>query len=420
MFYDQAKIFVRSGDGGDGMIGFRREKHVPRGGPDGGDGGRGGDILFSVNRHDNTLVRFHRQNHFRAGNGGHGGRKRMTGADGESLRLEVPPGTVIRDAESGDLLADLTEPEQEVVVLKGGRGGRGNVRFASSTNQAPRIAERGEPGQELWLTLELKLIADVGIVGVPNAGKSTLLAAVSSARPKIASYPFTTLQPNLGVVDLGGYQTLVLADIPGLIEGAAGGAGLGHDFLRHVERTRVLIHLLDGAATDPLEDWAMINQELALYAARLEQKPQIVVLNKIDLPDALAWEPLLKERIEATGYPFCAVSAATGDGVRSMLFKVQELLHDVPEQELLEQEPVILRPEPDQDAFVITRTDGGWRVQGRRIERLAAMTYWEFEATTRRFQQILESSGISDALEEAGIADGDTVYIGDQELEWTE
>jgi GTP-binding protein len=344
----------------------------------------------------------------------------MTGADGESLRLEVPPGTVIRDAESGDLLADLTEPEQEVVVLKGGRGGRGNVRFASSTNQAPRIAERGEPGQELWLTLELKLIADVGIVGVPNAGKSTLLAAVSSARPKIASYPFTTLQPNLGVVDLGGYQTLVLADIPGLIEGAAGGAGLGHDFLRHVERTRVLIHLLDGAATDPLEDWAMINQELALYAARLEQKPQIVVLNKIDLPDALAWEPLLKERIEATGYPFCAVSAATGDGVRSMLFKVQELLHDVPEQELLEQEPVILRPEPDQDAFVITRTDGGWRVQGRRIERLAAMTYWEFEATTRRFQQILESSGISDALEEAGIADGDTVYIGDQELEWTE
>lgn len=420
MFYDQAKIYVRSGDGGDGMIGFRREKHVPRGGPDGGDGGHGGDVIFVVNPHDNTLVRYHRKNHFRAENGGHGGRQRMTGANGESLRLEVPAGTVIRDAETGELLADLTQEAQEALILKGGRAGRGNVRFASSTNQAPRIAERGEPGEERWLTLELKLIADVGIVGVPNAGKSTLLAAVSSARPKIANYPFTTLQPNLGVVDMGEYRTMILADIPGLIEGAATGTGLGHEFLRHIERTRVLIHLLDGAAADPLEDWAMINQELALYDARLEEKPQIVVLNKIDLADALAWEPLLEEQIVKAGYQFCSISAVTGDGVQKMLYRVQEILQTVAEPVLHSKEPYVLRPAPDEDAFTIDRLDKGWRVQGRRIERVAAMTYWEFEATTRRFQQILQSMGISDALVEAGISSGDIVYIGDQELEWSE
>jgi GTP-binding protein len=420
MFYDKAKIFIRSGDGGDGMISFRREKHVPRGGPDGGDGGRGGDVIFVVNPHDNTLVRFHRNNHFRAGNGGHGGRQRMTGASGETLRLQVPAGTIIRDAESGETLADLTRPDQEALIAEGGRAGRGNVRFASSTNQAPRLAERGEPGEERWLTLELKIIADVGIVGVPNAGKSTLLSSVTAARPKIADYPFTTLQPNLGVVDFGDYQTMVLADIPGLIEGAAGGAGLGHDFLRHIERTRVLIHLLDGAGNDPLEDWAMINQELALYDARLEDKPQLVVLNKIDLADAEAWEPTLKDQIEGAGYPFCSISAVTGKGVRSMLYRVRELLLEAPEAELLEPEPIVLRPEADDDAFAISRTTDGWRVAGRRIERVAAMTYWEFEATTRRFQQILESMGISNALLEAGIASGDIVHIGDQELEWSD
>ncbi|UCG26207.1 MAG: GTPase ObgE [Chloroflexota bacterium] len=420
MFYDQAKIYVRSGDGGDGMIGFRREKHVPRGGPDGGDGGRGGDVRFVVSRHDSTLVRYHRKNHFRAGNGGHGSRKRMTGANGESLRLKVPAGTLIRDAENGELLADLMQDDQEVLILEGGRGGRGNVRFASSTNQAPRLAERGEPGQERWLTLELKLIADVGIVGVPNAGKSTLLSVVSSARPKIADYPFTTLQPNLGVVDLGEYQSLVLADIPGLIEGAAGGAGLGHDFLRHIERTRALIHLLDGAANDPLEDWAMINQELALYDAHLEQKPQIVVLNKMDLPDAQAWEPIIREQIEASSYQFCAISAASGEGIRTMLFEVAALLENAPQQDALAEETATIRPAPDEDAFKISREEDGWRVEGRRIERVAAMTYWEFEATTRRFQQILETMGISNALLEAGIDSGDMVYIGEEVLEWSE
>lgn len=419
MFYDQAKIFVRSGDGGDGMIGFRREKHVPRGGPDGGDGGRGGDIIFVVNPNANSLIRYHRNTHYRAGDGGHGGKAKRTGANGESILLEVPPGTLIREAETGDLLADLTLAGQEVILFQGGRGGRGNARFASSTNQAPRLAERGEPGEQAWLMLELKLIADVGIVGVPNAGKSTLLSVVSAARPKIAAYPFTTLQPNLGVVELDEFETMVFADIPGLIEGASTGVGLGHDFLRHIERTRVLIHLLDGSSTDPLQDWAMINQELALYDARLEQRPQLVVLNKIDLPEAIAWQPLVQEQVSEAGYPFCAISAVTQQGVRQMLYQVKQMLDEAPEP-MAAEERVVIRPEPDENTFAITRQDGGWRVAGKRIERVAAMTYWEFEATARRFQQILDEMGISDALIEAGVADGDTVYIGEETLEWRE
>jgi GTP-binding protein len=419
MFYDQAKIFVRSGDGGDGMISFRREKHVPRGGPDGGDGGRGGDITFVVNPNANSLIRYHRNTHYRAGDGGHGGKARKTGASGASIRLEVPPGTLIRGAESGDLLADLTLAGQELVLFQGGRGGRGNARFASSTNQAPRLAERGEPGEQAWLLLELKLIADVGIVGVPNAGKSTLLSVVSAARPKIAAYPFTTLQPNLGVVELDEFETMVFADIPGLIEGASAGVGLGHDFLRHIERTRVLIHLLDGSSSDPLQDWAMINQELALYDARLEQRPQLVVLNKIDLPEAIAWQPMVKEQVSEAGYPFCAISAVTQQGVRQMLYQVKQMLDEAPEP-MATEEKVVIRPEPDENVFTVTRQDGGWRVAGKRIERVAAMTYWEFEATARRFQQILEEMGISEALIEAGIADGDTVYVGEETLEWRE
>lgn len=420
MFYDLAKIYVKSGDGGDGMISFRREKHVPRGGPDGGDGGNGGNIIFSVNENISSLVHFHRNTQFRAGNGQHGGRKRMTGANGETLRLEVPPGTIVRDSESGELMADLTSPDQEVVLLRGGKGGRGNTRFASSTNQAPRLAERGEPGQEMWLDLELKLIADVGIIGVPNAGKSTLLSAVSAARPKIADYPFTTLQPNLGVAQLDDFETLVLADIPGLIEGASTGAGLGHEFLRHIERTRVLIHLLDGNAVDPLEDWAMINQELALYDARLEKKPQAIVLNKIDLPDAQVWESFVAERMNEEGLPFCSVSAVTGEGVRPMLYRVKQMLEELPETQPEIEAPVVIRPEPSEEAFTIQKEVDGWRVRGKSIERLAAMTYWEFEATTRRFQQILDKMGISEALVEAGVADGDTVFIGDEVLEWSD
>jgi len=423
MFYDQARIYVKSGDGGDGMISFRREKFVPLGGPDGADGGPGGDIIFVVNPNMNSLARYHKQVHFRAENGGHGGTRNKTGATGADLVLEVPPGTTIRDAESGELLGDLVSEDDRVTILAGGRPGRGNARFASSTNQAPRIAERGEPGQERWLTLELKLIADVGIVGVPNAGKSTLLSAVSAARPRIDSYPFTTLQPNLGVVEVGDGETMVWADIPGLIEGASAGVGLGHDFLRHVERTRVLIHLLDGAASDPLEDWAMINQELALYDVRMEEKPQIVVFNKMDLPDAQAWEPLIAERIEAEGLPFHAISAATGEGVRDLVFKVYRLLQEAPPVRLYqdEDELPVIRPEEDEEMWRIFRVeDGVWRVRGKKIERIAAQTYFEFDATAERFQRILDKMGISAALREAGVEEGDTVIIGDETLEWTE
>ena len=423
MFYDEARIFVKSGNGGDGMISFRREKFVPRGGPDGGDGGDGGSVCFEVDSNISSLVRFKRQVHFNAEDGKHGQRKRQTGGSGDDLVLPVPPGTIVRDAETGELLADLVEPGDSVCIVSGGKGGRGNTRFASSTNQAPRLAERGEPGEERWLTLELKLIADVGVVGVPNAGKSTLLSVVSAAQPKVAAYPFTTLQPNLGVVEFDDLETMVLADIPGLIEGAAGGTGLGHDFLRHVERTRVLLHLLDGAAQDPLEDWAMINQELALYHTRLEQKPQLVVLNKLDLPDAEAWEPLVRERMQDEKLPFHAISAVTQEGVREMLNKLRQMLQEAPESPLFETPETlpVIRPAEDPSAFTISRlANGSWRVRGKKIERIASQTYFEFDATAMRFQQFLDQMGISEALRDAGIEEGDTVLIGDEILEWAE
>jgi GTP-binding protein len=423
MFYDEARILVKSGSGGDGMISFRREKFVPRGGPDGGDGGRGGSIVFEVDTNVNSLVRYRRQVHFHAADGKNGQPKRQTGASGDDLILNVPPGTVIRDAETGELLADLVEPDDTIEILSGGNGGRGNIRFASSTNQAPRLAERGEPGKERWLALELKLIADVGVIGVPNAGKSTLLSVVSAARPKVAAYPFTTLQPNLGVVAFGDYETMVLADIPGLIEGAAGGAGLGHDFLRHIERTRVLLHLLDGASQDPLEDWAMINQELAFYDARLEQKPQLVVLNKIDLEEGRAWQPLVRQRMEEENIPFHAISAVTTEGVGELKSMLRKMLQDAlasPLYEEAESLPVI-RPEEDEEAFTISRLkNGDWRVRGKKIERVASQTYFEFDATAMRFQQILDNMGISQALRQAGIEEGDTVIIGNEMLEWIE
>ena len=422
MFYDEAKINVRSGDGGDGMISFRQEKFVRLGGPNGGDGGRGGNVIFVASTHLNSLLSFQHHKHYRAGNGVHGTVQNMTGAGGQDLRLEAPVGTIIRNAKTGDMLADLTQPGQEVVILSGGRGGRGNIHFANSRHQAPRIAERGEPGEELWLTLELKLIADVGIVGVPNAGKSTLLSVVSAARPKIGDYPFTTLQPNLGVVALDDYETMVLADIPGLIEGASAGVGLGHDFLRHVERTRVLIHLLDGMAVDPLQDWKMINDELALYNPALAAKPQLVVLNKFDLPDVKELEPLLREAISEAGQPFMSISAVTGEGVRPMLYEVKKMLDAQPvDTAPTAAEPVVIRPRIEERAFTISREDGHvWRVRGKEIERIVSMTYFEFDDALMRFQTVLEKMGITAALTQAGVKVGDTVYIGDMELEWGE
>ena len=419
MFIDRAKIHVQAGAGGDGVVAFRREKFVPRGGPSGGSGGRGGHVYLYVDPSLTTLQHFKRQVHFRAGRGGHGGGSNKTGAAGKDLRIPVPPGTVVRDAETGEILADLVRPGQEVLVARGGRGGRGNAAFKSDRNPAPRIAEKGEPGEERWLELELKVLADVGIIGVPNAGKSTLLSVVSRAKPKIADYPFTTLAPNLGVAEVD-HQQIVFADIPGLLEGAHEGVGLGLDFLRHIERTRVLVHLLDGASPDPLGDFEAINQELALFNPKLAEKPQIVVLNKIDLPEAREKWPQIKQAMEARGLPVLAISAVTGENVQKLLYKVKEMLETLPPEEEPEEAEVIeIRPEVDEKAFTIERVDEHtWRVRGIAIERAAKMTNWDYYEAAMRFQRIMKALGITDALREAGVQEGDTVLIGDVELVW--
>jgi GTP-binding protein len=418
MFLDEVKINVKGGGGGAGIVAFRREKYVPLGGPAGGDGGRGGDVVLVVTSRLSTLSPFSKKVHFKAERGGHGGGSNKTGASGVDLLVEVPPGTVVRDAGTGDLVADLTEPGQRVIVAKGGRGGRGNTRFKTSTNQAPRMAEKGEPGEERWLILELKLIADVGIIGVPNAGKSTLLSVVSAAKPKIAPYPFTTLAPNLGVVILDDRE-LVLADIPGLVEGAHAGIGLGHSFLRHIQRTRVLIHLLDGTGEDPIGDFVQINAELALFDPDLAGKPQLVALNKIDMPQAQERWPSVKAKLAELGVEAVAISGVTRQGVVELLHATLQVIQTLPEPEPAEEVPVF-RPEEDEDAFEIEFDGKAYHVLGKRIERAAAMTYWEYDEAVQRFQRILEALGISAALEEAGVEPGDTVIIGDTELEWSD
>ncbi|MCC7352856.1 MAG: GTPase ObgE [Anaerolineae bacterium] len=417
--FDETKIYVKAGDGGNGCVSFRREKFVPLGGPNGGKGGKGGDVSLVVDPHLNTLIFFRKHVHFRAGRGEHGRGKDQTGAAGADYLVPVPPGTVVRDAETGELLGDLTRPEQRLLVAAGGRGGRGNASFATPTNQAPRFAENGEPGQERWLKLELKLIADVGVVGVPNAGKSTLLSVVTAARPKIADYPFTTLEPNLGVALVDG-RDFVMADLPGLIEGAHTGAGLGHQFLRHVERTRLLIHLLNGASPDPLGDWQAINQELELFNPLLAQKPQVVALNKLDLPEARAIWPQVERALKARGQEAFAISAVTGEGVTPLMRRVAERLAGLPEPETGEEEVVVFRPAPDEKAFTVEREGDAWRVRGVRIERAAAMTNWDYYEAAARFQRILEALGVSQALVTAGVKDGDTVRIGTTELVWGE
>lgn len=419
MFIDEVEIIVQSGKGGDGAVHFRREKFVPRGGPDGGDGGKGGDVVLEVIPTLNTLSSFRKQSRFKADDGARGGGSNMTGKSAEDLVIPVPPGSVVYDRDRELVIGDMTEPGQRLTVAAGGRGGRGNARFATATNQVPRIAEKGEPGVERRLRLELKLIADIGIVGVPNAGKSTFLSAVTNARPKIAPYPFTTLEPNLGVANLDEETSLVLADIPGLIEGAHQGVGLGHDFLRHIQRTRVLIHLLDGISEDPVLDFAQINSELALFDPGLSQKPMVVALNKMDLPDVQARWPAIRRALKQRGVEPLAISAVTGENVRKLLYRAAQLLAEAPEQEKLEETPVY-RPEADPNEFTITREPDGWRVSGEAIERAAAMTYWEYDQSVRRFQRILETVGIDEALRERGIREGDTVYIADHELEWME
>lgn len=417
-FIDEVEISVASGKGGDGMVHFRRELYVPRGGPDGGDGGRGGSVILQVEPSMRTLYTFRRQRKFAADNGKPGGRAQRSGRSAEDLVLKVPAGTLVYNAKNGELLGDLTDDNQQLQVVKGGRGGRGNQHFANSRNQAPRIAEKGAPGEGKELRLELKLIADIGIVGVPNAGKSTLLASLTNAKPKIANYPFTTLQPNLGVAALDEDTTLVLADIPGLIEGAHKGVGLGHDFLRHIQRTRVLIHLIDGMAEDPLGDFAQINTELNLFDPNLAQKPQIVALNKIDLPDVQARWPEIEAALKNQGYTPMTISAATGQDVRRLLGRAAQELAALP-VETKEAVPVY-RPIEDPREFHVEPEKKGWRLRGTSLERVAAMTYWEEDQSVRRFQRILRQLGVDVALREKGVKPGDTVYIGDYELEWKE
>jgi GTP-binding protein len=420
MFIDQVNIHVRSGKGGDGMVHFRREKFVPLGGPDGGDGGKGGDVIFEVKATLNTLSAFRQNEKFMAEDGKKGGGSEMTGRGGKNLVIYVPPGTVIFDAETGALLGDLTSPGQQLLVCKGGRGGLGNQHYATSRNQAPRTAERGEPHEEKKLRLELKLIADIGIIGLPNAGKSTLLAALTNAKPKIGDYPFTTLEPNLGVANIDDDTTVVMADIPGLIEGAAEGAGLGHDFLRHIQRTRVLIHMVDGLSEDPLADYTQINSELALFDPKLATKPQIVALNKIDQPDVQQSLDEIKASFKKKKIELFTLSAMARTNTRDLLIAAHQRLAEIPVQELEEALPVY-KPDVDPNQFAITREDdGNWRVTGVAIERSAKMTYFEHEGSLRRFQKLLEKLGVDKALREAGVEEGDTVFIGDFELEWQE
>jgi GTP-binding protein len=421
MFIDQVEIQVRSGKGGDGMMHFHREKYVPRGGPDGGDGGKGGDLIFEVKPTLNTLSAFRPSQKFEAQDGKGGGSNQKSGKGGEDLVIFVPPGTAIFDADTQELLGDLTQPGQRLTICKGGRGGRGNQHFATSRNQVPRMAEKGEPYEERRLKLELKLIADLGLIGLPNAGKSTLLSALTNARPKIAPYPFTTLEPNLGVAQIDDETTVVLADIPGLIEGAAEGAGLGHDFLRHIQRTRVLIHLVDGFSEDPVADFSQLNSELALFDPNLAKKPQIVALNKIDQPEVQERLADIKKKFKKHKVELMTISALARTNTRELLLKAAAKLAETPTLEDVEPPMPVYRPEADPNQFEVKREGTNeWRISGASIERSAKMTYWQHEGSLRRFQKMMERIGVDEALRKAGVKEGDTVAIGEFELEWQE
>lgn len=422
MFLDRVTIWVRAGDGGAGAATFRREAHVPRGGPDGGDGGRGGSVHLVVDPGQTTLRDFRYRHHFRATSGGRGERARRHGAAGEDLRLAVPPGTAAFDEESGELLADLVATGQATLVARGGRGGLGNAHFATATHQAPKHAQKGEPGIERTLRLELRLIADIGLVGLPNAGKSTLLAALTAARPKIAAYPFTTLEPNLGVMDLGDEdgRRPTIADVPGLIEGASAGAGLGHAFLRHVERTRVLVHVVDGAARDPSWDHDVIREELHAHDAALLEKPMLVAFNKLDLPAAAAAWPAFEAARKRAGQSVTAISAETGLGMDRLRAELARLLPGADEL-AAPPEPagvVVHRIEVEGGSAVEHESDGAFRVRGGRIERLAAQTDFEVEESAARFQRDLARLGVEASLRRAGVRPGDVVRIGRVELVW--
>ena len=428
MFADRAKIKIRSGKGGDGHVSFRREKYVANGGPDGGDGGRGGDLIFEVDLGLNTLNEFRHIRNYFAGDGQPGGKKRCHGADGEDKIVKVPAGTIIREAETGQIITDMSYENKREVVLQGGRGGKGNQHYATPTMQVPKYAQPGKPGIELEVQLELKVIADVGLVGFPNAGKSTCLSRVTNAQPKIANYPFTTLNPNLGVVDLEGADGFVIADIPGLIEGASEGVGLGHEFLRHIERTRVLIHMVDAASTegrDPLEDIKTIQKELEAYNPQIAARPQVIAANKIDCfagggqsPYTEQGETVLaaiKEEFEPKGMRVFPISAVSGQGVKELLYYTKQLLAEAEEDKIIfEKEYMVQMPDFSNEPFTVTKSDeedGLYIVEGPRIERMLGYTNLDSEKGFEFFQKFLKTNGILEQLEELGIEEGDTVKM---------
>ncbi|WP_088014428.1 GTPase ObgE [Gottfriedia acidiceleris] len=426
MFIDQVKIYVKGGDGGNGMVAFRREKYVPKGGPAGGDGGKGANVVFKVDEGLRTLMDFRYKRHFKADRGQHGMSKNQHGKNAEDMIVKVPPGTIVTDADSGELIADLTMDGQTAIIARGGRGGRGNSRFATPANPAPEIAENGEPGKERNIKLELKVLADVGLVGFPSVGKSTLLSVVSSARPKIAEYHFTTIVPNLGVVETEDNRSFVMADLPGLIEGAHQGVGLGHQFLRHIERTRVIVHVIDMSGLegrDPYDDYLTINQELKEYNLRLTERPQVVVANKMDIPEAEENLIKFKEQVgdEVQIFP---ISAVTRQGLRELLFTVADLVETTPEFPLHDEEEdkplrVLYKYQKEEPTFEITReSDGTFVVKGEELEKLFKMTNFEREESIRRFARQMRGMGIDEALRQRGAKNGDIVKISEYEFEF--
>jgi GTP-binding protein len=428
MFVDKVKIYIKAGDGGNGMVAFRREKYVPDGGPAGGDGGKGASIIFEVDEGLRTLMDFRYKKHFKASAGENGRPKRQHGEGSKDLIVRVPPGTTVVDDDTGEVIADLVRQEQQALIAKGGRGGRGNVRFATPKNPAPYVAENGEPGQERYITLELKVLADVGLVGFPSVGKSTLLSVVSAAKPKIADYHFTTLTPNLGVVDVGDMRSFVMADLPGLIEGAHEGVGLGHQFLKHIERTRIIVHVIDMSGSEgrePYEDFVQINNELKQYNYRLEERPQIVVANKMDLPQSQDNLEMFRKKIEDRDLKIFPVSAATKKGTQELIYAIADLLDTIPEatfeQEIVENvdEHVTYRFKEEDKGFRVYKDNGVFVVEGERVEKLFKMTKFDYEESAIKFGRTLRHMGVDQALRDEGAEAGDIVRVLNFEFEFT-
>lgn len=426
MFIDRVKIKLKAGKGGNGLVAFRREKYVPLGGPSGGDGGKGGDIIFEVDTNKSTLLDLRYNRLLVAEDGGVGKPKKMHGADGDDILIKVPMGTIIKDQDNGAMLADLTKPKQRAIIAKGGKGGRGNWHFATGRNSAPDYCEQGEPGEEKEVQIELKLLADVGLIGYPSVGKSTLLSVVSKAKPEIADYHFTTLVPNLGVVQVGDGRSFVMADLPGLIEGASEGKGLGHQFLRHIERCRVLLHIVDMGANDgrdPVEDYRIINQELKQYQLRLLERPQVVLANKMDLENAEENLQRFKEAYpDVLVYPAVTIIA---EGLEEALYKVADLLAVTPEFPLTNEEEkeegVLYKFEPEAPAFTIRNMGNHqWKLEGERVEKLFDMTDFENESNVYRFGSTLRKMGVDEALRKAGCIEGDLIFIREYSFEFVE